>query len=243
MANKKKTESATLSPIQQLIAYATPKEDKCILSLPISETESIDIEVKRLLDTDEMASFVDGVANATFKNDVYMPAVHNLVLAKAIIGYYTNLKISVIDKNTKESVSLIPNEYLTRLVFCTNIVEDVKSKINIEQLDYMVDAIDNSIEFKKQEILNSQSARLEEVTKQIETLVEYVPMIIEQFDGIDIKQTIETVSKIATMSERDFVDNVLSVKFGEKTVNESVSQIEGQTSLYDTEDVPDESGR
>ncbi len=203
MANKKKTTSPTL--IQKFLAYAASKEDKCILSMPVSETESCEFEVKSLLNAGDMDSFVSGVTDALFLNGYYTPALYSLVYAKAILVYYTNLKDS------------ISNEDLIVLVFKTNIISFIESKINKSQKEAIVDAINQSIEFKKQEILSTQAARLEESIQQIKLLTDLTSKIVNQFNDIDMKQATEAVIKIANIPERDLVNNIFDVKFGEET--------------------------
>lgn len=212
MANKKKT--VAHPPIHQLIAYAAPKEDKCILSLPISETENIDIEVKSLLSVDEMVSFVNGVTNAIFPNGTYMPAIYRLVYANAIIFYYTDFQ------------DMITNEDLVSLVFCTDIIAKVEERINRAQIQEMIEAICKNIKSKQEEIHNTQSSRLEESIRQMETLTEIVSKFAEQFQDIDMKQATEAAIKLSNMPERNIVNNILDVKFGENAatgINESSS--------------------
>lgn len=225
MSNKKKITS--VSPIQQIVSYAIPKSDKCILFLPISETENIEIEVRQLLSTDEMVSFVNGVCNAVFWNDEYVPSIYELVISKAILTYYTNL--AVFQTNKEASVSLISNEHLTQLVYCTNIIQEVKSKINLRQFESMIVAIDKAIEFKKQEIYNTQSARLEEAIKQIEILINTTERITAQFEGIDMKQATEAAIKIANIPEQELVKNILEVQFNEKNNKPSIAEVSNES--------------
>lgn len=222
MSNKK---NSTPSPIQQLITFAAPKENKSIISLPISDTENYDIEVKQLLNADEMASFVDGVSKAVFSKGKYIPILFDLVYANAVIAYYTNLEIATIDKKTKEPISLISNDELVSLVYNTDIIREIESKINFAQKEDIILAIVKSIDYRKQEILNTQSARLEGAIQQIENSTEIISKIVEQFNDVDVKQVMDATIKLANIPERNLVNNILDVKFGETKSNEVDEQL------------------
>lgn len=210
MANKKK--SALPSPIQQIVSFAAPKENKSILSLPISDTENYDVEVKATLTADEMASFVGGIINALFLNEEYAPVLYKLIYVKAILAYYTNLK------------GPISNEDLVSLVFDTDIVQKIEEKINQKQQQELIEAIQKNIESKQQDLLNSKSARLEDAIHQIQLLTEITSKIAEQFKEIDMKQVMESSMKLANIPERDLVNNIIDIKFGKDSKSENADE-------------------
>lgn len=214
MANKKK--SAPPSPIQQIVSFAAPKDNKSILSLPISDTENYGVEVKTTLAADEMVSFVDGITNALFVNDQYTPVLYKLIYVKAILAYYTNLK---------EPIS---NEDLVVLVFDTDIVQKIEEKINQKQRQDLIEAIQKNIEAKQQELLNSKSARLESAIRQIELLTEATSKITEQFKEIDMKQVMESSMKLANIPERDLVNNIIDIKFGKDSNSKNADEADCQ---------------
>lgn len=195
-----KTKQISINQIDKIIASQAdryPKDNKTVISYNVGNGETVDVEVSPLLSVEDMNNMVQAVSEAVFDNNTYVPAVYELIYSKAVLAYYTNLKIDM------------KNDKFNQIVYCTDIVDKVVDSVNTMQLADINDAIDKAIEFKKQEILSTQNRLLEENLNQLVTLTNTMSEFGEKMKDINMNEVIDNYKKIANMPEKERVNNIL----------------------------------
>lgn len=181
-------------------------KEKITIPYKVADDEIIEIVVTPLLSVDEMNSMVNSIAE-TICNDTYNPDLYELVYSKAIMAYYTNLKTD------------ITNDKLNQIVYCTDIIEKIVNIINPLQLADINDAVDKSIEFKKQEILSTENRLLKENLNQLISLTNIMSEMGEKMNDINIKELMENCKKIADIPEKQRVQSILEIHEEKEDIN------------------------
>lgn len=193
------TKKISINQIDKIIKTQTGNcKEKITIQYKVTDDEIIEIVVTPLLSVDEMNSMVNSIVD-TICNDTYNPALYELVYSKAIMVYYTNLKTD------------ITNNKLNQIVYCTDIIEKIVNIINPLQLADINDAVDKSIEFKKQEILSTENRLLKENLNQLVSLTNIMSEIGEKMNDIDIKELMKNCKKIADIPEKERIQKILEI--------------------------------
>ena len=148
----------------------------------ITETiNEMGVQIRCSLPLFDVGSFVEDVTNGCFvdiENEdgsietIYAPYYKDIFIGKNILKYYTNIK---------ELDSL---DRLEKLVFgdSIGIIDIIKDSINIKQLSEILGAIDDLIEFKKQELLNNKKSGLDSLADSLNNILKTIDKKIENFD-------------------------------------------------------------
>lgn len=201
------------SKIQKLILSQLSKneqENKIIYNFNISNGESIAVEIKKLLTADEMDNMVVAIVNSLFDSNVYHASIKDLIISKAIVLYYTNIKDN------------ISNEDLINIIYNTTIIDTIISKINIKQFNVLQSAIDDLIEYRKADINSAQVKRLNEITTSLDLYLNIIKTVTEQYENIDIKDLIDSVKSMTKISDESLVNNILSHRDAKNKENDNV---------------------
>lgn len=240
MSKKDNVKQVSLTKVDKYIKEFATKafEYKPLkLNYPKEFTEMInemDVQTRRSLPLFDVGGFVEDSANGCFVNiesedgsieTRYAPYYRDIYIGKNILKYYTNIK---------EIDSI---ERLEKMVFGDSfgIVHVIKDSINIKQLDEIICAIDDLIEFKKQQLLNNEKSGLDELTNNLNNILKTIDKKIENFDVESLGEYVPEIVDIFKSGKLDpekfasaFInakaesveDNVESeVKDGSKVVN------------------------
>lgn len=160
------------------------------------------IQIRRSLPLFDMVNFAEDVANGCFVNVEnedgavelrYAPYYKDIYIGRNILKYYTNIKeIDSLDR-------------LENLVFGDSfgIVSIIKDNINLNQLDEILKAIDDLIDFRKQELLNNKKSGLDSLVDGLNKVLKTIDKKIEQFDIESLAEHIPAIIDIFASGKLD----------------------------------------
>lgn len=158
------------------------------------EGESIDFEVKRLLDIGTFRNMVQMAVDVSFAvdesgNEQYDAALKQYAMGVAMLTYVANFK--------PETAS----DKLYKLIHCQNVMNAIRDAWDWRQYDEFWDAAEEQIEFKKQELLANERRKLQEAIDQIDKTNDIFAKFVELFKDVDPTQMMERMQKIFNLSE------------------------------------------
>lgn len=142
-----------------------------------------DVTVKRSLSLTEALSFVDDVVNCCFHEKYgYMPELRDFVIKANILARYANFHM--------------PDdlEHRYRMVYCTDAVDTVCEAVNDTQLQELVDAIDEKIQFRCDTMNSELKKRMEQVVRAIEELSRQSDALFSGVTKEDMKTLVSAVA-------------------------------------------------
>ena len=158
------------------------------------EDESIDFEVKRLLDIGTFRNMVHEVSNVAFVvdeagNEQYDAALKQYAMGVALLTYAANFKPET------------SSDKLYKLVHCQNVMNAIHDVWDRRQHDEFLDAVEEQIEFKKQELLASERRMLQAAIDQIDKTNDIFAKFVAMFKDVDPTQLMEQMQKISNLNE------------------------------------------
>ncbi len=206
-----KTKQVSFNSLKKIIKYQS-SDNKTTILFDVDKDESIEVEVTKLLSTQDSVDFVDSVSSAIFIDGVYTPSLYNLVYSKAILAFYTNIKVNDIN-----------NDLLNEIIYDTDIIDKILSVINEMQLYHLESAITDAIDYKCKEILSvneltantmiqEMAERNKEQTEQVKALITTFSEIGKTFDGIDQNKLMQMIEMIANKDEDELVNSVMAYR-------------------------------
>ena len=148
-------------------------------------------EIKRVLSFAEMTEFIDSVMSLCFSDSyLYLPEVRDFAINSCIIDYYTNIDI-VDDVNIRYNT-----------IYCTNLIEQIKKEINTNQLDNILDALDEKIDYR---VSTNIDALLSQVDNIVQTLENFAQKAQDSFKDLtpdDIKGFVSSINSGALDEEK-----------------------------------------
>ena len=184
------------------------------------DNEEITIDVKYQLSFEEMKSLIDVVVDNSFVNNKYNECNKIFVLFKAILAYYTNLKFDY--SNEDKSVEML---------FNTSLLLDITKKINVKQYDYILECINNEIDYikqnkiyhlqeKYQKLENELTVKINQeqdmLVKEIANLIVPMQQIFESYNSDEMKNVCE---KLANMNSEEIAKLVYDIKMEKEKTN------------------------
>ena len=159
MGNKK-VKRLSVNTMDKLIEHLKKtKETTKPLTYEVG-TEKITINVKYQLSFEEMKSLINVVVDNSFVDNKYNECNKMFVLFKAILAYYTNLKFDY--SNEDKSVEMLFNTSL----FC-----DITNKINFKQYEYIIECINNEINYIRQSNLHHLQEKYQKLEIELKTKI------------------------------------------------------------------------
>lgn len=153
--------------------------------------QGMTFEIKRVLSFAEMTEFIDSVMSLCFSDSyLYLPEVRDFAINSCIIDYYTNIDI-VDDVNTRYNT-----------IYCTNLIEQIKKEINTNQLDNILDALDEKIDYR---VSTNIDALLSQVDNIVQTLENFAQKAQDSFKDLtpdDIKGFVSSINSGALDEEK-----------------------------------------
>lgn len=159
--------------------------------------KTVSISVKDTLSLEEMCAFVNGVVDAVFDGDIYYSALLEPTIAKHIIAFYTDIKDD------------ISNERLVSIIYETDILDLIRTKINEKQFKHMTDSILVEINDRKTSINDSRKTQLEDAIKQMDNLISMFDTLGSQLSDINVKETLEAAKILSKKDEKELVNAIL----------------------------------
>lgn len=155
--------------------------------------QGMTFEIKRVLSFAEMTEFIDSVMSLCFSDSyLYLPEVRDFAINSCIIDYYTNIDI-VDDVNIRYNT-----------IYCTNLIEQIKKEINTNQLNNIIDALDEKIDYR---VGTNIDALLSQVDNIVQTLENFAQKAQDSFKDLtpdDIKGFVSSINK-GTLDEEKIV--------------------------------------
>ncbi|CCY68616.1 putative uncharacterized protein [Clostridium sp. CAG:678] len=153
--------------------------------------QGMTFEIKRVLSFAEMTEFIDSVMSLCFSDSyLYLPEVRDFAINSCIIDYYTNIDI-VDDVNIRYNT-----------IYCTNLIEQIKKEINTNQLDNILDALDEKIDYR---VSTNIDAILSQVDNIVQTLENFAQKAQDSFKDLtpdDIKGFVSSINSGALDEEK-----------------------------------------
>lgn len=153
--------------------------------------QGMTFEIKRVLSFAEMTEFIDSVMSLCFSDSyLYLPEVRDFAINSCIIDYYTNIDIV-------DDVSIRYNT-----IYCTNLIEQIKKEINTNQLDNILDALDEKIDYR---VSTNIDALLSQVDNIVQTLENFAQKAQDSFKDLtpdDIKGFVSSINSGALDEEK-----------------------------------------
>lgn len=167
------------------------------------EWNGINIEIKSTLSLKEMAQFVSHAVKACFspEDGSYVPEAKDFAIRALIILLYTNITLPS------------NQEKMYECLYGSSIVHVVTQELNKLQLDIILDAIDDKIEY----LANTHT---NEIGKQISKLGEFGEQLSNMFNGI----TKEDINNIANavgdgnIDEEKLMRELINSRFGTQSI-------------------------
>lgn len=153
--------------------------------------QGMTFEIKRVLSFAEMTEFIDSVMSLCFSDSyLYLPEVRDFAINSCIIDYYTNINI-VDDVNIRYNT-----------IYCTNLIEQIKKEISTNQLNNIIDALDEKIDYR---VSTNIDALLSQVDNIVQTLENFAQKAQDSFKDLtpdDIKDFVSSINKGALDEEK-----------------------------------------
>jgi hypothetical protein len=201
----------SVNQFEKIYKSFSDNSDISTIKYKISDDEEIKIEVKYLLSLNEVSSFVNNVIEGCFNDNEYYPSMKNFNIIVNAIKFYTNLTLPTNTNNIYD------------YSYKTNILENIENGCNPIQYKEIMKAINEGIEFRKQEII--QSCTSNEIFTNINSVVNEFKNLFNSKDmklilskllennGIDLNNTdIKSIlGKLFLSNKSKEKDNVVSI--------------------------------
>lgn len=180
------------------------KKDNGVITYEING-ETIEIQVRRTVSIQEFAQIVTDVSESVCSGNVndhvpYSAFYKETAIGLAILSNYTNIKDDIgVDR-------------MNAILFETDILDKVEDSVNQIQLNALMIAIDDQIEFYKQEAISTEHKHLIETTAQFNKATVTFEQFTRMFEGIDINQLLDMGGKLASMDEKKFAESIMEVR-------------------------------
>ena len=163
--------------------------------------QGMTFEIKRLLPFTEMIEFVDAVMSLCFSDSyLYLPEVRDFAINSCIIDYYTNMDL----------IDDVDTRYNT--IYCTNLIEQIKKEINIEQLEKILDAIDEKIDYRVNTNIDALLSQVDNIVQSLEDFTQKMQSSFAELTPDDIKDFVTSIGSIGsnTLDEEKIVKAYLN---------------------------------
>lgn len=184
----------------------TYNNKKVEISYKISEEETIVVTFKTSLDFTEMDAIVNKVADFVFTSEgEYIPTYKDVVFFGTIIKQLSNIPLpekKIKDEKTGNEFKAMDLEKIHDVMVQSKIMDKIHEMYNgendgEEDLYYLIDKLENmisdTIEYRKQQVLNNKQSKLDELFDSVIMLVNNINKQSESFDLESMKPFADTV--------------------------------------------------
>lgn len=195
------------------ISYVSVNKFKSILrdntvEVALKGTEDVYIKIKRTLSLMEMLQFIENVVSSCVDVDAgtYTPEVLDFAVKEEILTKYANFRLP---NNVEKRYELIYN---------TDAVEQVKNYIDEEQLNEIRSAIQSRIDYSLSIITSALTAKVNEMTNQLNEFVEAAKKAFTGVNSNDISTLANSLSNMRGVDEVKLVDAIKTAQGEEKVI-------------------------
>ena len=206
-----KTKETRIS-VNQFEKFVKTIEDN---DIDITLSDDLSFKVKTKIGIRDMITFVNSVVDNCFNGDEYKPYYKNLIYAKNLISYFTNISIPLDDEKFYDWIQISG--------IC-DIIEEKLYNTNSVQFHEINETIDKMIEFRKQKILNKSP-----MSDLFSTIEDIVSKFGDTFNGETIQELIPVI--------KSFTENG---GFNEKELMQAWVDIKNKTADIENDDAYDE---
>lgn len=206
-----KTKETRIS-VNQFEKFIKTIEDN---DIDITLSDDFSFKVKTKIGIRDMITFVNSVVDNCFDGDEYKPYYKNLIYAKNLISYFTNISIPLDDEKFYDWIQISG--------ICDTVEEHLYNT-NSVQFHEINETIDKMIEFRKQKILNKSP-----MSDFFSTIEDVVSKFGDTFNG-------ETIQKLIPVI-KSFTENG---GFNEKELMQAWVDIKNKTTDTENDDTYDE---
>lgn len=199
----KESKQVSLNKLDDIIKYKCKSNNSTIVQLHISDSETIDVDIKSVISFEDMEQFVDIVADSVFVSDesgemVYVPTRYHTAFALCFLSYFSNLKINM------------GLERLVALMYATGIYDELVSAANQAQLRAIEDDIFSAIEFRKQTVLSGERIKLNYLLEQMNKMMPMLEQNAGLLAGMSQEDLTKAVQAMGNMDEGKLAKAVLA---------------------------------
>lgn len=153
--------------------------------------DKVEVRVKNKISLKEHIAIVRGVVETVFVEDldgdiVYAPELKEFAIGEQIISHLTDMQIPE------------DAEVLHQMIECTTIIHDIMSVSNDSELCDIFDAIDESIAFRKEQIIKQNSSY-----KLIDSISKLVQSIQQDTENMDTQGILDVLRENSPELESD----------------------------------------
>lgn len=172
-----------------------------------------EITCKNRLGVHDMNSIVYNTAKSIFPNGEYMPGLKEFILRHFIVRFITGIDLLPVDRELKDGEFATVYDFLIFSDLYDNIIptdEDLEcwhedrtipeNRLHPGQYLSILNAVDEQIEARLRQ------SKWDDVA---EKLLGVVNKFEESLGGIDLKEVVDTFSKLANMTSDDIIDAAL----------------------------------
>lgn len=201
------------STLEKIVEALTESYQGETILYPVKSNTEFAIRVKKRIPIEDMTILVNGVIDTVFSSpreaadgsqyiiEEFTPSILDFCTRAKIISHFTDLDLSLAD-----------NEMCMKLLYDTDIYEQVLGFISKEQYAAVISAISSGVDLRKAQIIAGVEERMEENLRLLEQYTKQMEIYNEQIKGIDMKKLSEAAIKIAEKSERELANNVLELQ-------------------------------
>lgn len=200
---KKKDSKVSITSVDRLLKAM----DTDVVPVHVEiEGESIDFEVKRLLDIGTFHNMVHEVVNTSFVIDEvtgderYDAVRQDYATQVAMLTYVANFKPEM------------TSDKFYHLMYCQAVMHKIHAIWSAEQYTSFVNSVYKQIGYRQDELLATERRKLQEAIDQIDKANDIFAKFVAMFDGIDPAQLMSEMQKISNMDEEQIGRSVVNAR-------------------------------
>lgn len=180
------------------------------------KNESYEFNFKTSLSAYDKLVFVKTVVSSLVDNDGYNSIVKDLIFDFAIVELFTNIDTSFINMKDDDGNDVHPIIPIEHFLDNSNIVDIVKTNMEIGLLDELNRAVDMDIQY----ITGIHPNPLSEAIASIVSTLE------EKIDEVDLNSMMDMAKKFASMTEDFTVENAVNAYMNSDVHMKNLAEIE-----------------
>lgn len=181
-------------------------------TIRMSGTEDVMLTIKYNLPLKEVLEFVELVVSACIdkENGVYIPEAEQFAIDAATLTLYANLTLP---ENTEKKYELVYN---------TPVLDQVIERINLSQLNTILEIINKKIQHELNMMYSSETSKVNKLVNEIETVSEQLAMLFKDINTDDITLAFNNLSKMNNVSE-EMIAHEMAKAVAEEPIDNIVS--------------------
>ena len=190
--------------------------NKHTIEVPMVGRDDTVIVIRPTLSLKNMMQFVENVVSSCVdaETGVYTPEIKEFAIRSEILTKYANFNLP---SNAEKQYELL---------YCTGVVEQVKSKINNAQFFEIKRSIDARIDHELKKIESTLASKANELISQVEVLLEQLGVLFGGINSEDFNGVVKKLADMDDMTEESLAKAVLGVQREQiESSNNSASEV------------------